>query len=373
MREGAGDLLLRAGEALEDGDVRTAVAGEVGGEEEGGKGGIVEGEGGIGVAEVERDTGGAKFVEGDGAAVLGTDEEDEPSVLDDGLTVLGDSGRAGKVRACATTFDWDPSRADEWEAFACPNGDSTPLRPVRPRSCDDPQCPVCMPERLAADWNSRIGRRAQPEGLTIAILRSTTGSDGLLDTDYLKGVRERFREYRRARAIAGGFYGLTLEKEGSRWRAVLRVAVSDDDAVALTNGRAFTVEILCRGATGADLLAVWRAAYLREATAWSTVEELQAFRALTHGRRKFQGFGSHFGAGGSEAESADASGPIAEPGQRPLHRLAGGSGKAARTPPCCPRCGARLRGVGRFDPARMEAVAAPDGLLEWRWRERRAA
>ena len=54
--------------------------------------------------------------------------------------------------------------------------------------------------------------------------------------------------------------------------------------------------------------------------------------------------------------------------QQPLHRMAGGSGQAAKRPPCCPRCGERLRRVGHFDPERMELMVSEDGVAEWRWR-----
>ena len=62
--------------------------------------------------------------------------------------------------------------------------------------------------------------------------------------------------------------------------------------------------------------------------------------------------------------------PMPRPMPAPLHRLARGSGTAKRSAPCCSRCGAPLRGMGRFDSAYMEVMAASDGLVEWRWRKR---
>ena len=291
--------------------------------------------------------------------------------LADAVEAAGQGSRAAKIRDCATTFDWNPARAQEWEAFVCPSGDSAPLRPVRPRSCDDHLCPVCMPQRLAADWNKRAQVIPEATRFTIVALRARAVSEGLADDVYLPRTRGGLREYRRARGIAAGFYGVTLVRDGAAWRAVFLLAFSDSDAASLTDGRSFTVELLQRGATPRDLLRHWQAAYLAEATAWHDAEELLVLQALTRGRRKFQGFGEHFGS--DEAADAASRGEDSEPGATPLHRVAGGSGAAAQTPPCCPRCGATLQGIGRFDTEQMEVIAAPDGLPEWRWQERRAA
>ena len=278
------------------------------------------------------------------------------------LDTLGEGARALKVRACASTFEWDAAKATEWEAFACPNGDSAPLRPVRPHSCDEALCAVCMPQRLAQDFNKRAMAVTPAGGLTIATLEATTLSAGFEDRPYLTRVRAAFREYRRSHGLQGGFYGLTLARDATGWRGTLWIAIGDGDAERLADSRAFTMAIRARGAAPADALQTWQVAYLGEATAWRDADQLQALRLLTHGRRKFQGFGDYYA---TQPEALPAGDEETE--ARPsLHRISGRSGKAARTAPCCPRCGATLYGVGRFDADRMEMLAAPDGLIEWR-------
>ena len=282
------------------------------------------------------------------------------------LAAAGEGSRAAKIRECATTFVWDPARATEWEAFVCPNGDSAPLRPVRPRSCDDHLCPVCMPQRLDADWNHRAV--VVPDGLrfTIVRLEMRRGSEGLRDRSYLGRARAALREYRRAHGLTVGFYGVTLERADNGWRAVFWLALPDTAAASLTDGRAVTVTVLQHGATSQDVLRRWQAAYLAEATAWQDAEELLALRSVTRGRRKFQGFGEHFGCD----EITSTSGTEETDAATAIRRVAGGSDAAVQTAPCCPRCGARLHTIGRFDRQTMETIVAPDGIAEWRWRAR---
>jgi hypothetical protein len=225
-----------------------------------------------------------------------------------------------------------------------------------------------MPWRLAADWRGRWAKRdqEQPGALTLVVLRAIDVSHGLDDWSYLKRVRAQFREWHRTRALSGGFYGATVRREGDAWRAELLIAVSDADAAKLTAGRAFTAELLGSGLDGSDVIHAWQQEYLEEATAWETPGELDAFRALTKGRRKFQGFGERF----ADSESVQADDPREDEdvSEKPLHRMSGGSGKGTRRPPCCPRCGERLKRVGRFDPTRMQLIVAEDGVAEWRWR-----
>jgi hypothetical protein len=223
-----------------------------------------------------------------------------------------------------------------------------------------------MPWRLASDWNHHwtdTGRQA-PSGLTLVRLRATATSVGLDDWQYLKRVRDQFREWRRSRDIEGGFYGMTLKHEGDCWRAELLVAVGDGDGEALTEGRAFQVELLGQGLDSQGVLQTWQHAYLNEAAAWTELSELAAFRALIKGRRKFQGFGTEFATQQSEAKEEE----MDQPQHQPLHRIAGGSGRANAKAPCCPRCGERLRRVGLFDRSQMDMVIGDDGVAEWRWR-----
>jgi hypothetical protein len=254
------------------------------------------------------------------------------------------------------------------EAYACPNGDSAPVK-ARMNSCDDSQCPMCMPWRLGSDWNHHwvnVGCEA-PAGLTLVRLRARTTSTGLDDWHYPKRVRAQFREWRRERAIEGGFYGITFAREGDCWRAELLVAVGDGDGDALTGGRAFSVNVIGHGLESRDVLRAWQHAYLNEAAAWQDEAELAAFRALIKGRRKFQGFGTAFAQAVHEIEEEVM---VHDTDKAPLHRVSGGAGSATRKTPCCPRCGERLRRVGLFDRTRMEMVIGGDGIAEWRWRER---
>ena len=291
--------------------------------------------------------------------------------LADALAAAGDESRAAKIRPCATTFDWDPARASDWEAFVCPNGDSAPLRPLRPHSCDDPAYPACMPFRLAADWKRKWASDQAPGVLTIVRLRARTPSVGLEDATYLQRVCAQFRAYRHTHHLRGGFYGVSVVRDGDQWRAVISLAVGGAEAAAITDSKQFTCTVIATQATADDLLQVWQQQYLQEATAWANEQELLELRRLTHGRRQFQGFGDQFAAPlnpsartGEDARALNA---------LPLHRVSGGSGARDRTPPRCPRCGAPLRGMGRFDPERMEVLAAADGWLEWRWRREAAA
>jgi hypothetical protein len=159
---------------------------------------------------------------------------------------------------------------------------------------------------------------------------------------------------------------VTVVREGDSWRAELLVAVGDADSGALTDGRAFLVELLGEGLDAQSVLRAWQHAYLNEAARWSDLSELAAFRALIKGRRKFQGFGTAFATQKVEAQEEE----MEEAQDRPLHRIAGGSGKAEVKPPCCPRCGERLRRLGLFDRTRMEVFIGKDGVAEWRWRAR---
>ena len=43
--------------------------------------------------------------------------------------------------------------------------------------------------------------------------------------------------------------------------------------------------------SSAAVIRIWQQAYLAEVSAWESLGELEAFRTLTRGRRKFQGFG----------------------------------------------------------------------------------
>lgn len=276
--------------------------------------------------------------------------------LADAIEHLGDATRAAKVRGCATRRAAGPASA-EWEAFTCPTGDSAPLRPLTPRSCDDQQCPVCMPQRLAADWRVRACDTL-PDEIAIVRLTAASGSNGLDDAGYPQRVRARFREFRRAHHVRGGFYGLVLHREAAAWRAELLVATADP--ARITAGRNFRAETASTNARPDEFLRALQTAYLTEATSWRSPEELRGLRALTHGRRKFQGFGDQFGEGPSGEQA------VGRQPTRALHRVSGGSGVAVRSIPLCPRCGAALVGVGRFDPARMQAVRAFDGLVEWR-------
>lgn len=279
------------------------------------------------------------------------------------LEEIGETPRAGLMRECRR-YAWDAP--ESLETFACPTGDATPVQ-HRMNSCDDPQCPTCMPWRLAADWRVRWERRGeQPPGdLTLVALEVTETSNGLEDRAYVKRVRGRFREWWRARGIAGGFYGLLLRRDGDSWRAVLIVAIASGDVHQVTESRAFTTQILTERADSSDLIRLWQQAYLDEATAWQSLEELRAFRLMTHGRRKFQGFGEHFGTAPSTEKETEMS------TNEPLHGMSGGSGRAAKRQPTCPRCGERLKRTGRFDPERMEIVVSDDGVPEWRWKRSR--
>lgn len=287
--------------------------------------------------------------------------------LADALSLLGEHDRADLMRECREAT-LDAADADI-EAFACPNGDATPVK-SRIHSCDDAQCPTCMPWRLGSDWNhhwSRDGREA-PHHLTLARLRAIQLSVGLDDGRYPQRVRAQFREWQRRRGLRGGIYGLTLSREGDCWRAELLVTVGDGDVERITDGRAFTVEIVGHDFDSRDILRAFQHAYLNEATAWRDVGELAAFRVLITGRRKFQGFGNEFGtkATGDEVEEK----AMTEQEEQPLHRMAGGSGKASKQRPCCPRCGERLKRVGPFDRDRMEMRIAEDGVTEWCWRRK---
>ena len=300
---------------------------------------------------------------GRGLQLGGKQVRAERDRLADGLDALGEVVRAERMRGCReATFD----AADaDLEAYACPNGDAAPVK-TRTNSCDDAQCPTCMPWRLGSDWNrhwAKIGLEA-PAHLTLVRLTATERSVGLDDWQYTKRARDRFREWQRARGLLGGFYGLTLVREDDSWRAELLVAVGDEDAQKLTGGRAFSVEVLGGDLNGQDILRAWQHAYLNEATAWRDLGELAAFRALIKGRRKFQGFGQAFATKVRDQEEA----AMDQEAQQPLHRVAGGSGSNAKKPPCCPRCGERLRRIGPFDPSRMEMSVAEDGVPEWRWR-----
>ncbi len=179
----------------------------------------------------------------------------------------------------------------------------------------------------------------------------------------------QFREWRRSRGIEAGFYGLTLFRDGDGWRAELLIAVCDDDADKLADGRAFTVTVVAQGIDSPTLIQFWQEAYLNEVTAWRTPDELRGFRLMTRGRRKFQGWGESFG-NSCEQESEE---PTKEEGEamrtEPLSRMSGGSGRAAKRKPACPRCGETLRRLGRFDPERMEVFVNEDGVREWRWRK----
>ena len=302
-----------------------------------------------------------------GLQLGGSGIRDERLRLANAIEVLGDRARSERIRGCREAT-WDAVDSD-LVAFACPSGDSAPIR-TQTNSCDDPQCPTCMPWRLAADCRHHFDRPEFQGGkLTLVVLRATEPSVGLDDWRYLKRVRAKFREWQRARGLDGGFYAVTVRREADDWRAELFVVVGDSDRIKLTDGRALQVERVDRGLTSDSIIRTWQQAYLAEATAWTTVRELDAYRALTSGRRRFQGFGQEFGT----AEPA----PTVEEteqepmGDQPLHRVSGGSGKAAKRRLCCPRCGERLKRIGAFDPSLMELVMAEDGVAEWRWRDGR--
>ena len=303
-----------------------------------------------------------------GSQLGGSTVADEATRLAGALREVGENQRAQAMDQCRN--DW---RTTPYTAFVCPNGDAVSVQCMA-RSCEDPQCPKCMPARPASDWRRRWRGRSdvEPEQITIAVLTPNAVSDDLDDRAYLTRVRNHLGEWRKARHLAAGFYALTIYREGDHWRARLLVAVSDSDACDLTDGRAFSVEIVQCGATAHDLIAFWQRAYLAEATAWTDTTELVAYRAMVWGRRKYQGWGKHFGPADENA-GQPASAPTPDDPDPPLHRVSGGSGSASRKLPRCPRCGEKLKGVGRFDPDQMEIVVAGDGLKEWRWRERRAA
>lgn len=303
---------------------------------------------------------------GRGLQLGGRDARAERDRLADALDAIGEHDRAQRMRECReANFD---ATDKELAAFACPNGDATPVK-AHLRSCDDPQCPTCMPWRLAADWNHHWTKDGEepPQHLTLARLRAVDCSIGLDDWRYIRRVRAQFREWQRARGLRGGFYGLTVERDGDCWRAQLLVAVGDGDAAQLRDGRAFSVELLGHDLDSRAILRSWQHSLLNEATAWRDLAELAAFRALIKGRRKFQGFGTAFSATTKDEEADEMDQQAAQP----LHRMAGGSGKASKQQPCCPRCGERLKRVGRFDPQRMELLVGADGVAEWRWKTAR--
>jgi hypothetical protein len=223
-----------------------------------------------------------------------------------------------------------------------------------------------MPWRLASDWNHRWAKLGctAPSQLRLLRLRATDLSVGLEDSGYLKRVRAQFREWQRERDLHGGFYGVTVAREGDCWRAELLVAIGDDDRAALVAGRKFSLEVLGHALRSEDILRAWQQAYLNEAVAWQDPGELAALRALIKGRRKFQGFGVEF------ASKPEAKEDEMDRESKPLHLIAGGSGKGDKQKPCCPRCGERLRRVGLFDHSRMEMFIGDDGVAEWRWRSR---
>lgn len=300
-----------------------------------------------------------------GLQVGGSGIRDERLRLADAVEHLGDRPRADRIRECREAT-WDAVDSD-LVAFACPSGDSTPIR-TQTNSCDDPQCPTCMPWRLAADCRHHFERpEVQAGNLTLVTLRATEPSIGLDDWQYLRRVRAKFREWQRARGLAGGLYALTVRREGADWRAELFVVVGESDRIKLTDGRAFHVERLDHGLTSDSIVRTWQQAYVTEATAWTTVPELDAYRALTRGRRRFQGFGQRFGT--SEPAPAVAETEQESMDDQPLHRVSGGSGKAGERRLCCPRCGERLKRIGAFKPSLMKLVVAEDGVPEWRWRE----
>lgn len=285
--------------------------------------------------------------------------------LADALKALGERDRSERMQQCRE-HGWDSPEA--LEALACPSGDATPVR-FQTNSCDDPQCSMCMPWRLAAYWRTRWSARdeAPPEHLTLVTLDALACSDGLEDRAYTTRTRSQFREWRRARAINAGFCGFVLQREGTGWRARLLLAISDADADKVADGRAFTAHVVERGASSRALIRAWQQAYLEEASAWTSLEELEALRLMTRGRRKFQGWGDHFGGERTGQEGVKES-EVTQ--KEPLHQMSGGSGGGAKKSHTCPRCGDRLRVVGPFDPERMEIVQGDDGLREWRWKPR---
>lgn len=301
-----------------------------------------------------------------GLQLGGSSVRDERDRLADALLQLGKREKSERMRQCREAT-WDATDSD-LTAFACPNGDSAPVK-SQTNSCDDPQCPGCMPWRLAADWRHRWALRGEepPDHMTLVSLEALEPSFGLDDTGYLRRARDKFREWQRNRDLAG-FYGITVRREGDAWRARLLVAVPDSDARQLTAGRAFMLHVLGADLRSNDVVRTWQQAYLDEATAWETAGELDAFRALTRGRRKFQGFGKRR----TEPASTDETQATeeAEMHEEPLHRMAGGSGQGTKQTHCCPRCGEKLKRLGRFDHTRMEIIVAEDGVTEWRWRER---
>lgn len=304
---------------------------------------------------------------GEGLQLGGKAARQERDRLVGGLIELGEVERAERMRLCReATLD---ATDVDLEAYACPNGDSAPVKACM-NSCDDPQCPTCMPWRLGSDWNHHWDKAgcAARSGLTLARLTAAETSVGLDDWQYLKRIRGRFREWRRGRPIGGGLYGTTVKREGDAWRAEILMAVGAASGQFLDDGRAFEVEVLAEGVEAQEFLRALQHAYLNEAVAWRDTAELAAFRSLIRGRRKFQGFGTEFGVAQDAREEVVAEEPMREAPKQPLHRVSGGSGKANKQVPCCPRCGAGLRRLGPFDHSRMEMVVGPDGVTEWRWR-----
>lgn len=308
---------------------------------------------------------------GRGLQLGGNEARAERDRLADALETLGELDRAARVRICREAT-LDAADADI-EAFICPNGDATPAK-ARMISCDEALCPMCMPWRLAADWRHHWSRRecAVPQHLTLLRLRSTAVSGGLHDGNYVQQTRARFREWQRERHLRGGLYGLTLQREGDVWRAVLLVAVGAGDADRITDGRAFAVEIARSDLDGEQVLRALQESYITEATTWRDTDELAALRGLLKGRRKFQGFGTEFGAAGVRrvGDVEEETQMSKQTDAYPLHRMSGGSGSGSKQRPCCPRCGGRLKAIGRFDPRRMRLAIAADGVTEWQWRDR---
>lgn len=279
---------------------------------------------------------------------------------------LGENERADRTAGCREQ-SWDSP--DSLEVLACPRGDAAPVR-RRTNSCDDPLCAVCMPWRLAADWRARWGRREQepPEHLTLVVLDAVATSRGLDDRAYLRQIRSQFKEWRRARGIDAGFYGLVFERHGLAWRARLLLAIPDEQAPNVADGRAFSARVWRRNASSQELVRSWQQAYLEEASGWTTLEELEALRLMTRGRRKFQGWGDHFDNKEGQVAEQEADSEMTK--KAPLHNIAGGSGGSTKGPHACPRCGENLRVVGLFDPDRMEVFQGHDGVREWRWKSR---
>jgi hypothetical protein len=296
---------------------------------------------------------------GKGLQAGGSGITEERGRLADGLRRLGEDERAARVAGCREAAWEDP---EAFGVYRCPSGDAAPVL-RRMNSCDDHMCPCCMPWRFASDWSSRSAAFEPSTSMSVFLVEAITASRGLDDPGYANRVREKFREWRRAREL-DGFYGVFLQIEGEAWRALIILAVPTEEARQVSDGRAFGVSELADNVTLDEVGRIWQRAYLNEACQWDTPDELRSFRELTRGRRKFQGFGE-LAPREPVAEQARDAPPISSP----VGRVAGGSGRAGRPSPKCPRCGERLRFFGPFDPAYMHIARGSDGLLEWHRRD----